>query len=242
VFPHHENEIAQSESLTGKTFARHWIHNGMLQIQTKLDDGTYKLEKMSKSLGNVVTIREFLTDHPADALRLVVLSSYYRNPLAYGVDIVADQERKLDRINGGLEPATGKLTDGDAVDRLSNATAVARPAFVAAMDDDLNTSVALATIFELVRAINVARDAGVSGDVFAEAQAELRTLCGVLGLTLESGPSKVAEAAPFIELLIELRAELRKAKQYQLSDLVRNRLSDLGVTLEDSAQGTRWKA
>jgi cysteinyl-tRNA synthetase len=242
VFPHHENEIAQSESLTGKTFARHWVHNGMLQIQTKLDDGTYKLEKMSKSLGNVVTIREFLTEHPADALRLVVLSSYYRNPLAYGIDIVADQERKLDRINGGLEPATGTLTDGDAVDRLSNATAVARPAFVAAMDDDLNTSVALATIFELVRAINVARDAGVSGEVFAEAQAELRTLCGVLGLTLESGPSKVAEAAPFIELLIELRAELRKAKQYQLSDLVRNRLSDLGVTLEDSAQGTRWKA
>jgi cysteinyl-tRNA synthetase len=242
VFPHHENEIAQSESLTGKTFARHWVHNGMLQIQTKLDDGTYKLEKMSKSLGNVVTIRGFLTEHPADALRLVVLSSYYRNPLAYGIDIVADQERKLDRINGGLEPATGKLTDGDAVDRLSNATAVARPAFVAAMDDDLNTSVALATIFELVRAINVARDAGVSGEVFAEAQAELRTLCGVLGLTLESGPSKVAEAAPFIELLIELRAELRKAKQYQLSDLVRNRLSDLGVTLEDSAQGTRWKA
>lgn len=241
VFPHHENEIAQSESLTGKTFARHWVHNGMLQIQTKLDDGTYKLEKMSKSLGNVVTIREFLIAHPADALRLVVLSSYYRNPLAYGADIVADQERKLDRIKGGLEPATGTLTDGDAVDRLSNAIAVARPAFVAAMDDDLNTSVGLATIFELVRAINIARDTGVSGDVFGEAQTELRTLCGVLGLTLADGPHNVAEAAPFIELLIELRAELRKAKQYQLSDLVRNRLSDLGVTLEDNAQGTRWK-
>jgi cysteinyl-tRNA synthetase len=242
VFPHHENEIAQSESLTGKTFARHWIHNGMLQIQTKLADGTYKLEKMSKSLGNVVTIRDFLAEHPADALRLVVLSSYYRNPLAYGVDIVADQERKLERIRGGLAPATGSVTSGEAANRLAEATAAARPAFVAAMDDDLNTSVALATIFELVRSINVARDAGVSGATFESAQTELRTLCGVLGLTLESGPSKVAEAAPFIELLIELRAELRKAKQYQLSDMVRNRLSDLGVTLEDSAQGTRWKA
>ncbi|MCX6014878.1 MAG: cysteine--tRNA ligase [Chloroflexales bacterium] len=242
VFPHHENEIAQSESLTGKTFARHWIHNGMLQIQTKLEDGTFKLEKMSKSLGNVVTIREFLNDHAADALRLVVLSSYYRNPLAYGIDIVADQERKLDRIKGGLEPATGKLTDGEAVERLRNATALARPAFVTAMDDDLNTSVALATIFELVRSINVARDAGVAGEVFGAAQTELRDLCGVLGLTLADGPNNVAEAAPFIELLIELRAELRKAKQYQLSDLVRNRLSDLGVTLEDNAQGTRWKA
>jgi cysteinyl-tRNA synthetase len=242
VFPHHENEIAQSESLTGKTFARHWIHNGMLQIQTKLADGTYKLEKMSKSLGNVVTIRDFLTEHPADALRLVVLSSYYRNPLAYGVDIVADQERKLERIRGGLAAATGAVTSGEAVSRLAEATAAARPAFVAAMDDDLNTSVALATIFELVRSINVARDAGVSGATFEAAQTELRTLCGVLGLTLEAGPSKVAEAAPFIELLIELRAELRKAKQYQLSDMVRNRLSDLGVTLEDSAQGTRWKA
>jgi cysteinyl-tRNA synthetase len=242
VFPHHENEIAQSESLTGKTFARHWVHNGMLQIQTKLDDGTYKLEKMSKSLGNVVTIRDFLVDHPADALRLVVLSSYYRNPLAYGVDIVADQERKLERIRGALAPAVGTMTSGDAVNRLAEATAVAQPAFVAAMDDDLNTSVALSTIFELVRSINVARDAGVSGTAFEAAQTELRTLCGVLGLTLEAGPSKVAEAAPFIELLIELRAELRKAKQYQLSDMVRNRLSDLGVTLEDSAQGTRWKA
>lgn len=242
VFPHHENEIAQSESLTGKTFARHWIHNGMLQIQTKLADGTYKLEKMSKSLGNVVTIRDFLTEHPADALRLVVLSSYYRNPLAYGVDIVADQERKLERIRGGLAPATGAVTSGEAVSRLAEATAAARPTFVTAMDDDLNTSVALATIFELVRSINVARDAGVSGASFESAQTELRTLCGVLGLTLEAGPSKVAEAAPFIELLIELRAELRKAKQYQLSDMVRNRLSDLGVTLEDSAQGTRWKA
>jgi cysteinyl-tRNA synthetase len=242
VFPHHENEIAQSESLTGKTFARHWVHNGMLQIQTKLADGTYKLEKMSKSLGNVVTIRDFLTEHTADALRLVVLSSYYRNPLAYGVDIVADQERKLERIRGGLAPATGTMTSGEAVNRLTEATAAARPAFVAAMDDDLNTSVALATIFELVRSINVARDAGVSGAAFEAAQTELRTLCGVLGLTLEAGPSKVAEAAPFIELLIELRAELRKAKQYQLSDMVRNRLSDLGVTLEDSAQGTRWKA
>jgi cysteinyl-tRNA synthetase len=241
VFPHHENEIAQSESLTGKTFARHWIHNGMLQIQTKLDDGTYKLEKMSKSLGNVVTIREFLDEHPADALRLVVLSSYYRNPLAYGIDIVADQERKLDRIRGAFVAANGTVTSGDVVDRLNAAVAAARPAFSAAMDDDLNTSVALATIFELTRAINVARDAGVCGDVFGAAQAELRALCGVLGLTLEDGPSAVAEAAPFIELLIELRAELRKAKQYQLSDLVRNRLADLGVTLEDNAQGTRWK-
>lgn len=242
VFPHHENEIAQSESLTGKTFARHWIHNGMLQIQTKLADGTYKLEKMSKSLGNVVTIREFLAEHPADALRLVVLSSYYRNPLAYGVDIVADQERKLERIRGALAPATGAHAEGEAASRLQAATAAARPAFVAAMDDDLNTSVALATIFELVRNINVARDAGVSGPVFVAAQDELRALCDVLGLTLEAAPSRVGEAAPFIELLIELRAELRKAKQYQLADVVRTRLADLGVTLEDSAQGTRWKA
>ena len=242
VFPHHENEIAQSESLTGKTFARHWIHNGMLQIQTKLADGTYKLEKMSKSLGNVVTIREFLAEHPADALRLVVLSSYYRNPLAYGVDIVADQERKLERIRGALAPATGTDTAGEAVTRLHEATTAARPAFIAAMDDDLNTSVALATIFELVRSINVARDAGVSGPVFVAAQDELRALCDVLGLTLEAAPSRVGEAAPFIELLIELRAELRKAKQYQLADVVRTRLADLGVTLEDSAHGTRWKA
>ena len=241
VFPHHENEIAQTESLTGKPFARIWMHNGMLQIQTRAADGSFKLEKMSKSLGNVVTIREFLREHEADALRLIVLSSYYRNPLAYGEAIVADQERKLARLRGALEPAVGATESGADVEALGGVVSSARERFVAAMDDDFNTAGALAVLLELVRAINTARDAGVGGAPFAAAQAELRDLAGILGLSLEAQRTQQQEAAPFIDLLVELRAELRKAKQYALGDMVRNRLSELGIMLEDTPQGTRWK-
>jgi cysteinyl-tRNA synthetase len=241
IFPHHENEIAQSESLTGKQFARYWMHNGMLQIQTRLADGSIKYEKMSKSLGNVVTIREFLAEHPADVLRLVVLSSSYRSPLAYGPEIAADNERKLARLRSALAPATGAQSDGEAASRLGETVRAAHEQFRAAMDDDFNTAGALAALFELVRAINTARDAGVGGAPFEQAQAALRELAGVLGLTLEGQRATSQEAAPFIDLLVELRAELRKAKQFQLADTVRNRLAELGVTLEDTPQGTRWK-
>jgi cysteinyl-tRNA synthetase len=241
VFPHHENEIAQTESLTGKPFARIWMHNGMLQIQTRTEDGGFKLEKMSKSLGNVVTIRDFLREHEADALRLIVLSSYYRNPLAYGEAIVADQERKLARLRSALEPAVGAVESGGAADALAGAVASTRARLVEAMDDDFNTAGAIAALFELVRAINTARDAGVGGAPFAAAQAELRDLAGILGLSLEAQRNQRQEAAPFVELLIELRAELRKARQFALADMVRNRLGDLGVALEDTPQGTRWK-
>jgi cysteinyl-tRNA synthetase len=241
IFPHHENEIAQTESLTRKPFARFWMHNGMLQIHTRMPDGSYKLEKMAKSLGNVVTIREFLRQHEADVLRLIVLSSHYRSPLAYGEAIVADQERKLARLRSALEPPVGTSTTGPAVDQLAAAAEATRARFIEAMDDDFNTAGALAALFELVRAINTARDAGVGGAPFAAAQATLRELAGVLGLKLEPPRVPTQEAAPFIDLLVELRAELRKARQFALADMVRSRLGELGVTLEDTPQGTRWK-
>jgi cysteinyl-tRNA synthetase len=241
IFPHHENEIAQTESLTHEPFARFWMHNGMLQIHTRTEDGSFKLEKMSKSLGNVVTIREFLREHEADVLRLIVLSSYYRSPLAYGAEIVADQERKLARLRSALEPAVGDTASGAAADQLVAAAETARARVTEAMDDDFNTAGALAALFELVRAVNTARDAGVGREPFAAAQSALRELAGVLGLKLEAPLVSTQEAAPFIELLIETRAALRKAKQFELADTIRKRLADLGVTLEDGPQGTRWK-
>jgi cysteinyl-tRNA synthetase len=242
VFPHHENEIAQTESLTGKPFARYWVHNGMLQFHTRAADGSVKVDKMSKSLGNVVSIRDFLKEHEADVLRLIVLSSYYRSPLLYGPEIAADQERKLARLRSALEPPVGDTASGAAIEQLGATVANARERFVEAMDDDFNTSGALAALFELVRAINTARDAGVGGEPFTAAQAALGDLAGVLGLKLEPPQAKAQEAAPFVDLLIELRAELRKAKQFALADMVRTRLADLGITLEDTPQGTRWKA
>ncbi|NTW02018.1 MAG: cysteine--tRNA ligase [Oscillochloris sp.] len=238
VFPHHENEIAQSECLTGKSFARYWIHNGMLQL---VNPSTRQVEKMSKSLGNVVTIENFLNQYDADVFRLIVLGSYYRSPLTYNADIAADNARKLDRLLGALLPAVGSSAEGAATDALAQSAEAARSAFVAAMDSDFNSAGALAALFELVRAINVARDAGVGGEPFASAQATLRELAGVLGLRLSPQQSKGQDVAPFIELLIELRASLRKAKQFELADTIRKRLADLGVTLEDGPQGTRYK-
>jgi cysteinyl-tRNA synthetase len=238
VFPHHENEIAQSESLTGKPFARYWMHNGMLQL---VDPKDGQIEKMSKSLGNLVTIDDFLSRHDADVFRLVVLGSHYRRPLTYNDEIVGDNARKLERLRGALLPATGSLTAGAAAETLAAAAEAAPRDFLAAMDDDFNTSGALAALFELVRAINTARDAGVAGAPFEQAQATLRDLAGVLGLRLDAAAAQPREADPFVSLLVELRTDLRKAKQYQLADTVRDRLAELGVTLEDTPQGTRWK-
>jgi cysteinyl-tRNA synthetase len=242
IFPHHENEIAQTESLTHKPFARYWVHNGMLQFHTRAADGSVKIDKMSKSLGNVVTIRDFLKQHDPDVLRLIVLSSYYRSPLLYGEEIAADQERKLARLLGALEPAVGDAASGPQAEQLASAVETTRARFVESMDDDFNTAGALAALFELVRAINTARDAGVGGEPFTAAQAALQELAGVLGLRLAPRATQAQEAAPFIDLLVELRAELRKAKQYALADTVRTRLADLGITIEDTPQGTRWKA
>jgi cysteinyl-tRNA synthetase len=237
IFPHHENEIAQSECATEQTFVRYWIHNGMLQMRS----ASGELEKMSKSLGNLVTIDNFLAEHPADVLRLMVLASPYRAPLMYDVGVVAENERKLERLMSALRPSSGMTTDGAAVESLTAAIAQARQNFEAAMDNDFNGAGATAALFEMVRAINTARDAGVGGEPFAEAQAEFRSIVEVLGLELEEQVRGGEEAGPFIELLIKLRADLRKAKQYALADQVRSELTALGVILEDSAQGTTWR-
>lgn len=235
IFPHHENEIAQSESATGETFARFWVHNGMLQMR----GANGETEKMSKSLGNVVTINAFLRDHQPDALRMLVLGSSYRAPLLYDAALVAETERKLERLRGALKPATGSAP-GD-VAALHAASAEARQRFEAAMDDDFNSAGATAALFDLVRTLNAARDAGASGPAFEAGQNTLRELAGVLGLTLAEPPSDDRGAAPFIDLLVTTRTELRKAKQWALADGVRQQLAALGVVLEDGPQGTTWK-
>jgi cysteinyl-tRNA synthetase len=239
VFPHHENEIAQSESLTGKPLARYWMHNGMLQLSG---------EKMSKSLGNLVTIDEFLTRRSADTLRLLIFTGHYRKPVVFNEETLNSAERSLARLRTALRPATGTKTTGEEADRLREATENARAAFIEAMNDDFNTSEGLASLFELVRAINTARAAGVAGPFFGAAQSTFQELAGVLGLTLEdpragsasNGDGEMA-AKPFIDLLIQVRGELRTAKQYALADTVRDRLKELGVSIEDTATGPTWR-
>lgn len=235
IFPHHENEIAQTESLTDKPFARYWIHNGMLQFSG---------EKMSKSLGNLVSIQDFLAQHEGDVLRMMVLNSSYRNPLTYNDEVVAQAERALERLRSALRPAQPAAAPGQpaaSVSALEQQVASMRQGFIEAMDDDFNTAGALGSMFELVRSVNQARADGASAAQLQPAQSALVELCGVLGLRLEKASEQGAEAAPFIGLLLEIRAELRKQKLWALSDVVRNRLAELGVSLEDSKDGSTWR-
>ena len=224
VFPHHENEIAQSECYTGaKPFSRYWMHNGLLQLGS---------DKMSKSLGNLVSVVEALERYSPDAMRLYFLSSHYRSPLAYSDEGAAAIERSLDRVRHALTPSNGS---GPRVDASPYADR-----FATAMDDDLNTPQAVAALFDLARDINRGRDAGQSVD---DGQATLRELGGVLGLTFAERASSATElaAAPFIDLLVSVRSDLRAARQFALADQIRDSLAAEGVTLEDSAKGTQWQ-
>jgi len=233
IFPHHENEIAQSELFTGKPFARYWVHNGMLQLRG---------EKMSKSIGNLVTIEEFLAHHPADALRMLVLNSGYRNPLAYSEEILAQAEKAIDRLRSALKPALpgAQGASQSSLSALKDQIDATDKGFVEAMDDDFNTAGALACLFELVRVINQARADGATDVELSLAQELVRRLTGVLGLTLDKVKESGTAADRFIDLLIEVRKELRTNKMWALSDMVRDRLAELGVVLEDSKEGTSW--
>ena len=224
IFPHHENEIAQSECFTGKKpFVRYWMHNGLLQLGT---------EKMSKSLGNLVSIRQVLEKHSADGVRIFFLTSHYRSPLTYTEEAMDAAEKGAERLRqvAAIVPGSGEIS------RLDLAGYKAR--FAEAMDDDFNTPQALSAVFDLARDINrerdAARDIGAAKQLFAE-------LSGVLGLTLKSEDKALTDAAPFIELLISTRKDLRQAKQFQLADEIRKKLAELGVGLEDTPQGTAWR-
>jgi cysteinyl-tRNA synthetase len=245
IFPHHENEIAQSESFTGKQpFARFWLHNGLLQLGE---------EKMSKSLGNLVTIKEALERHSADAMRLFILGSHYRSPLKFSEESVQAADRGAERLRVAAEVLSKGTTN--PLD-----PAPFKKRFEEAMDDDFNTAQAIAALFDLAREIN--RGAEESRSI-TEAQRTLKGLAGVLGLTLkEAVTHEKADLTPFLALidevgeppkerpadlsqvmshLISRRTALRKAKQFHLADRIRVHLGELGIALEDSPEGTKWR-
>jgi cysteinyl-tRNA synthetase len=225
IFPHHENEMAQTEAYSGVTpFVRYWLHNGMLRMNG---------EKMSKSLGNFVTIRDAVEKYGGDALRLFVLGGTYSKPLNFTEDGLRGNRAGAERLRTAARRA-GQPTSDEAVDPSRS-----RDAFIAAMEEDLNTAGAIAALFDLATEINRGRDAGLRIEA---AQATLLELAGVLGLRLEETEGEMLAAKPFIDLLVEVRTELRAAKHYQLADTVRRRLADLGITLEDSPTGTTWRA
>ncbi len=207
IFPHHENEIAQSESYSGEPFARYWVHNGMLQLRG---------EKMSKSLGNIISIDEFLQLHSADSFRYLVLNSAYRNPIVFSPDVIEQAEKALDRLKSGLRPALpGVHGASDEVLQALEAQRVAtKDGFITCMDDDFNSAGALGHLFELVRLINHSRDQNASEEQLKPAQDQLRELLQVFGLMMaeEAADQGGQSADPFIQMLIDLRLELRKQR------------------------------
>jgi len=239
IFPHHENEIAQSENFTGtKPFVKYWLHNGLLQLGE---------EKMSKSLGNLITIKEALEKYSADAIRIFILGSHYRSPLTYSEEALEAAESGVERLQRAIsryEPnSTGEPLDAEAY----------RHKLIDAMDDDFNTPQALAVLFDLAREINQAGDAGI---IINNAQDTLISLArGVLGLKLPRhihvqasvtiGLKMTAKATVIpstvnacVYRLIEERVKCRKEKNWQRADEIRNKLVELGVTLEDTKTGT----
>ncbi len=232
IFPHHENEIAQSEALTGKQFSRYWIHNGMLQLSG---------EKMSKSVGNLISIEEFLSKHKGDALRMMVLNSGYHNPLTFNDEVIGQAEKALERLESGLKPAQ---TEAAGLSEKRKKTVAAqmektKAGFEEAMDDDFNSAGALGNLFELVRVVNQARADGASDEDLKDTQNMMRSLASVLGLTL--GAREGAHPADaFIDLLIEIRSEIRENKLWALSDDIRDKLAALGVQVEDSKSSSTW--
>jgi cysteinyl-tRNA synthetase len=233
IFPHHENEIAQSESYTGKVFSKYWVHNGMMQLSGAA---------MSKSTGNVLNVEAFLEQHEPDALRLLVLNASYRSPITFNEEVIEQAEAGLSRLRGALRSALPESEADEAIaQELRSAADKAQDQFVAAMDDDFNTAGALGHLFELVKTINLARTDGADQEALEPAQQMLKELTAVLGLRLEKESGSVkAEAGPFIELLLDVRKELRDREQYELADSIRNRLTELGVTIEDTKSGAVW--
>ena len=221
-FPHHENEIAQSEAATGKKYVNTWMHAGAVRV-----DG----EKMSKSLGNFFTIREILDKYPAEVVRFLLLSSQYRSAINYSEDSLKEAQTKLERFyNALLNVPVGDVKD---IDNDYSAR------FHAAMDDDFNTPVAIAVLFDLVRDLNKAY-----GDEQATLAGQLRFLGGVLGC-LQSDPqsflqSGAGDEAEWIEEMIQKRLEAKKSKDFATADAVRDELTAKGIVLKDGPEGTTW--
>jgi len=233
IFPHHENEIAQSECFSGKPFARYWMHNGMLQLAG---------EKMSKSVGDLITIDAFLEEHSADIFRMVVLNSHYRSPLTFNDEVLEQAHKALARLMGALRENGGPVDGNPESESVLRAqVSQTTTAFESAMDEDFNAPSALAALFDLARTINQTRDAGGSTAVLSLARAELRRLAGNLGLQLEESTIGSTGAAPFIDVLVDVRNRLRDAQQWDLADLIRDELERLDVSIEDSRGDTSWR-
>ncbi len=231
IFPHHENEIAQSECANGVPFARYWLHNAFLNIDNR---------KMSKSLGNFFTVREIGEKYDLQVLRFFMLSAHYRSPLNFSEEIMNASKNALERIVNAaesLKALKGRASGAEDAQKESE-LAEYRARFEAAMDDDLNTADAVSVVFELVKFANTNLSEDSSASLVEKTDALLCELCGILGLKTERKAEMLDEE---IEALIAERQAARKAKNFARADEIRSLLLEKGILLEDTREGVKWK-
>ncbi|HHW67134.1 MAG: cysteinyl-tRNA synthetase [Epulopiscium sp.] len=235
IFPHHENEIAQSEAANGKPFARYWMHNGFINVDNK---------KMSKSKGNFFTLREVAQEFPYEVIRFFMLSAHYRSPINFSRELLQAAQNGLERIKNAVinldhivnHSATEEMTEEEI--QLSGELEVFVKKFEEAMEDDFNTADAVSVIFELVRFANTHINGNSSKAFTSVVKKKIIELSNILGL-LEKQENDLLDEE--IEKLIQERQEARKAKNWALADQIRDALKEKGIILEDTPQGVRWK-
>ena len=235
-FPHHENEIAQSEARSGKNFSNYWLHNEYINVNN---------EKMSKSLGNFFTVREISEIYDLEVVRLFMLSTHYRNPINFSDEILNQSKAGLERLYNAKEKAEftinhledSKMTEEEA--KLQDELASFRQKFIDAMDDDVNTADAVSAIFELAKFMNSNITENSSKEFAQKTLDEFNELTGVLNIVNKDKKEDILDEE--IEKLIEQRTEAKKNKNFQLADEIRQQLLDKGIVLEDTRQGVKWK-
>ena len=235
IFPHHENEIAQSEAANGVPFSKYWMHNGFLNIDNR---------KMSKSLGNFFTVREIGEKYDLQVLRFFMLSAHYRSPLNFSAELMEAAKSGLERIHTAADnllflaqhAADDKMSDEER--KVLEEAAEFTKKFEAAMEDDFNTADAIAAVFELVKYCNMHVGEGSSAKLARALYDQMKTLCDVLGIILEKEPEILDEE---IERLIEERQQARKEKNFARADEIRDQLAEKGILLEDTREGVKWK-
>jgi len=246
IFPHHENEIAQSEGATGQKFVKYWLHNGFITINS---------EKMSKSLNNFFLVKDVLEKYSGDALRYFLLSTHYRSPLDFSDERLEEAEKNMSKLKDviarikEMEKEDGKVETNESVS-LKKAAARTIEEFRQAMNDDFNTGLATGVLFDFVKDINIYYNSVNSGvaidkEAVIEAKETFKTILDILGIlesewnTQESYAGSDYDA--LMEMILSVRETARKEKQYKLADEIRDKLAELGITVEDSATGARWK-